>query len=268
MKSIKVLFIVLFLMSSVAIAQRQLGLAFSPVGVEASLVPGMDVKCESASREALPSAQLNHAQLAFRTRNVAIVLYEGVELLDFAGPGEVFTHAGTPAGESAFNVYTVGTSTEPLMSQGFLTIKPQYSFANAPKPDIVVFPGGDVKGLLNDKAGMSWSKAAAQDAEIAMSVCNGASILAEAKMLDNKRVTSHWAAIPGLRKRVPTATVLENIRFVDNGQVITTAGVSAGIDGALHVVERLLGAPTAKSAARMMEYNWQPEKLASEVTSN
>jgi transcriptional regulator GlxA family with amidase domain len=74
--------------------------------------------------------------------------------------------------------------------------------------------------------------------------------------LDNKNITSHWAAIPNLRKKVPSATVLENIRFVDNGQVITTAGVSAGIDGALHVVERLQGTDSARGAARIMEYTW------------
>jgi len=119
------------------------------------------------------SSQVTKPQPVFKTRNVAIVLYEGVELLDFAGPGEVFTHAVTVTGEAAFNVYTVGTSTEPLVSQGFLTIKPQYSFENAPKPDIVVFPGGSVGGLLDDKAGMNWAKTAAQNAEIAMSVCNG-----------------------------------------------------------------------------------------------
>ena len=193
-------------------------------------------------------------------RNVAIVLYEGVELLDFAGPGEVFTQSGTEAGEPAFNVYTVATSTEPLVSQGFLTIKPQYSFDNAPKPDIVVFPGGRVGGLLKDKKGMAWAKATAMNAEIAMSVCNGAHVLAEAGLLDHKKFTSHWGAIPGLRQKVPTAVVPENVRFVDNGQVITTAGVSAGIDGALHVVERLVGTASAKDAAHVMEYNWQPTR--------
>lgn len=194
---------------------------------------------------------------ALKTRNVAIVLYEGVELLDFAGPGEVFTHALTATGEAGFNVYTVAASTELLVSQGFLTIRPQYSFENAPKPDVVVFPGGQVDGFLANEAAMAWTKRVAQNAEIAMSVCNGAHIMGEAKLLDNKRVTSHWGAIAGLRKRVPSATVLENVRFVDNGQIITTAGVSAGIDGALHVVERLLGTPSAQAAARVMEYNWQ-----------
>src|ERR1051325_6019167 len=125
----------------------------------------------------LPSEQAQTASekkthVVEKKRNVAIVLYEGVELLDFAGPGEVFTQSGTEAGEQAFNVYTVATSTEPLVSQGFLTVKPQYSFDNAPQPDIVVFPGGNVDGLLKDKKGMAWAKAAASNAEIAMSVCN------------------------------------------------------------------------------------------------
>ena len=197
-----------------------------------------------------------------KVRNVAIVLYQGAELLDFAGPGEVFAAAQTVDGQNAFNVYTVAETTEPLVSQGFMTIKPQYSFADAPPADIVIFPGGNVGNFLKDKSAMTWAKAAAGDAEIAMSVCTGAFVLADAKMLDNKNITTHWASIGRLRKQLPTATVVENVRFVDNGQIITTAGVSAGIDGALHVVERLLGTPSAKLTAKYMEYNWQPaEKI-------
>lgn len=196
-----------------------------------------------------------------KVRNVAIVLYEGVELLDFAGPGEVFAAAQTVDGQDAFNVFTVAASVEPLVSQGFVTIKPQYSFETAPKADIVVFPGGNVDNFLGNQSSMTWAKAASGEAEIAMSVCNGVFVLANSKLLENKNATTHWGSIRGLRRRVPTATVLENVRFVDNGQVITTAGVSAGIDGALHVVERLLGTPSAKLTAKYMEYNWQPKKL-------
>src|SRR5215212_12131783 len=133
-----------------------------------ALVPPSSEQAQAPAEQSKPDAG--------KKRNVAIVLYEGVELLDFAGPGEVFTHSGTETGEEAFNVYTVATSTEPLVSQGFLTVKPQYSFDNAPKPDIVVFPGGNVDGLLKDKRGMAWAKATAMNAEIAMSVCNGAHI--------------------------------------------------------------------------------------------
>lgn len=199
-----------------------------------------------------------------KVRNVAIVLYEGVELLDFAGPGEVFAGAQTVDGQDAFNVYTVARSTEPLVSQGFVTIKPQYSFDDAPRPDIVVFPGGNVDNFVGDERSLTWAKVVSGQAEIAMSVCTGAFVLANAELLRDKQVTTHWGAIRGLRNRVPTATVVENVRFVDNGQILTTAGVSAGIDGALHVVERLLGREAAMLTAKYMEYNWQPPKKLKE----
>src|SRR5215813_10741869 len=135
-------------------------------------------------------------------KNLAIVIYPGVELLDFAGPGEVFA-----AAQGAFRVYTVAETKAPLKSQGFLTVVPEYSIAGA---------------------------------------------------LAGKKATSHWSALATLREFEPTATVLDDVRFVDNGRVMTTAGVSAGIDGALHVVERMLGVEAAWSTARYMQYNWEP----------
>ncbi|MEQ1642185.1 MAG: DJ-1/PfpI family protein [Pyrinomonadaceae bacterium] len=192
-------------------------------------------------------------------KNVAIVIFDGVELLDWAGPAEVFSAAQTVDGQDGFNVYTVAEKAEPIISQGFVKVIPQYSIANAPKPDIVVFPGGDIRSFQNSKPAMSWAKAVSGEAEIAMSVCTGAFLLSDLKLLDNKRINTHWASIRRLRRQVPTATVLENIRFVDNGQIVTTAGISAGIDGALHVVERLMGTPAAKLTAKAMEYNWQPK---------
>jgi len=193
-----------------------------------------------------------------KVRNVAIVLYTGVELLDWAGPSEVFEVAQTVDGQNGFNVYTVAATVEPIVSQGFVKVTPQYSFADAPKPDIVVFPGGNVNNFLRNKEAMAWAKGVSTEAEIAMSVCNGAFVLADSKLLENKKVTTHWTSIRNLKRQVPTATVLENVRFVDNGQIVTTAGISAGIDGALHVVERLMGTPAAKLTAKAMEYNWKP----------
>ncbi|MEN7550809.1 DJ-1/PfpI family protein [Rapidithrix thailandica] len=193
-----------------------------------------------------------------KKRNVAIVLYEGVELLDFAGPGEVFAATQTVDGQFAFNVFTVAASTQPIVSQGFLSVQPEYSFANAPQPDIIVVPGGDIQNLMKDEKGMTWVKMISIKAEIAMSVCNGAFAFAKSKLLENKSITTHWTAIKDLRKQVPSAKVFEEVRYMDNGQVVTTAGVSAGIDGALHIVERLLGLSTAKFTARYMEYDWEP----------
>lgn len=190
-------------------------------------------------------------------KNVAILIFDGVELLDFAGTGEVFKMAGKPR---AFNVYTVALTTEPILSQGFVTVKPQYSFAEAPLPDILVVPGGNTTKPINDERVLAWIKQTGNKSEITLSVCGGAFLLAKAGLLDGLEATTHWSLIESLRQSATKTTVRENRRFVDNGKMITTAGVSAGIDGALHVVDRLLGREAANSTARYMEYKWQPEE--------
>lgn len=196
------------------------------------------------------------------TRNVAIVLYEGVELLDFAGPGEVFEAAGSfgeAQGKRAFNVYTVAVSRKPLKSQRFLTVTPEYSIDDAPKPDLIVIPGGASGALTNDARFMSWAKQATESGEILLTVCSGAFVPAKAGLLDGRNATTWYGSVDRLRQAAPKANVIEGRRFIDNGSIITTAGVSAGIDGALHVVARLLGRQVADLTARYMEYHWTPE---------
>ena len=196
------------------------------------------------------------------TRSVAIVLYDGVELLDFAGPGEVFAAAadfGAVGDQPAFRVYTVATSKNPLTSQGFVKILPDFSIDDAPRPDLIVIPGGNSANATKDARFMAWAKNALQGAEVSLSVCTGAFVLAKAGMLDGRTATTWFGATEALRKAVPSATVQDGRRFVDQGRVVTTAGVSAGIDGALHVVARLLGREVADQTARYMEYRWSPE---------
>jgi len=208
------------------------------------------------------------AQAAGKTRNVAIVLYDRVELLDFAGPGEVFAAAariGATGDTPAFRVYTVGRTKAPLTSEGFVQITPEFSVEDAPKPDLVVFPGGGVGSIVGDPVLMAWAKSAVDSAEIAVSVCNGAFVLGSLGVLDGKTVTTHFGAMPRLRSSFPKANVQEGRRFVDNGKIVTTAGVSAGIDGALHVVARLLGRAAADETARYMEYRWAPEPYLSQT---
>ncbi|HJQ24933.1 MAG TPA: DJ-1/PfpI family protein [Blastocatellia bacterium] len=190
-------------------------------------------------------------------RNVAILVHEGVELLDFAGPGEVFASANH---RSAFQVYTVAASPAEVVSQGFVTVKPQYTFANCPPPDVVILPGGRTDIPLSDPAVINWIKQSSEKAEVVMSVCTGAFLLAKAGLLDGREATTHWSAISSLRQQAPQTTVHENRRFVDNGKVITAAGVSAGIDASLHVVDKLLGREAAAQTAHYMEYKWQPEQ--------
>jgi putative intracellular protease/amidase len=196
------------------------------------------------------------------TRNVAIVVHDGVELLDFAGPGEVLeAAAGRDAekGKPWFNMYTVAPAEGPVLSQLFVTIAPQFTIDNCPPPDILVIPGGATGVLTGDERFMAWVKQVAPNAEIVLSVCTGAFVLANSGLLDGCEATTHWSAIDALKKAAPNAVVRDDRRFVDSGQVITTAGVSAGIDGALHVVARLLGRYTAERTARYMEYRWVPD---------
>lgn len=189
-------------------------------------------------------------------RNVAILIYEGVELLDFAGPGEVFA-----AGGGEFEVYTVAARAEPIVSQGFIRVIPRYSFDDAPAPDVLVVPGGAASAVLNDEASMRWVKAAARDAELVLSVCNGAFVLARAGLLDGGAATTHHGSLDALERMAPGTTVLRDRRWVDNGRVITAAGVSAGIDAALHAVEKLVGPATATGIARYIEHRWQRDAV-------
>ena len=186
-------------------------------------------------------------------RQVAILVYEGVELLDFAGPGEVFAAAGH---DGDFAVYTVGETVAPVLSQRFVTVTPRYSIAEAPRPDVLVIPGGAASNLMSEPM-LAWIRATAKDAEVVLSVCNGALVLAKAGLLDGLGATTHHGSLDALRRMAPKTTVHADRRFVDNGKVVTAAGVSAGIDAALHVVHRLSGDEAARATARYMEYTWQ-----------
>jgi transcriptional regulator GlxA family with amidase domain len=191
--------------------------------------------------------------------NVAIFIYDRVEILDFAGPGEVFA-ATRVNDDHPFNVYTVAADDKPILSQGFVTITPQYTIKNCPKPDIIVLPGGGVLKSVENEEVIQWVKECSESTDVLLSVCTGARLLSKAGLLDNKEATTWYGAIESLREMTPKAIIRENTRFVDNGQIITTAGVSAGIDGALHVVRRMFGEDAALRVAKYMEYDkWNPE---------
>jgi len=189
-------------------------------------------------------------------RNVAIVIYDQVEILDFAGPLEVFTAAGN----GSFRVFTVAPTKAPVLSQGVLRVQPDYSVEDSPAPDILVLPGGNSRSFSRSQAGMEWVRKVTQKNELSMSVCTGAFILAGLGLLDGRPATSHWGAVPRLRSAFPKVQVRTGVRYVDTGRIVTTAGVSAGIDGALHVVQRLLGDDVAWETARYMQYDaWEPQ---------
>ncbi len=191
-------------------------------------------------------------------RRVAICVWDEAELLDFAGPGEVFAAADNGR---AFQVYTVADRPGPIVSQGFMRILPEYTIETCPRPDIVVLPGGGAEPLLESARFTSWLSNVTGTAEVVLSVCTGAFLLAGAGLLDGLEATTWYGAVDRLRVAAPRTRVHADRRFVDNGRCITAAGVSAGIDGALHVVHRLLGPEIARDTARYMEYDWHPERF-------
>jgi putative intracellular protease/amidase/DNA-directed RNA polymerase subunit RPC12/RpoP len=184
--------------------------------------------------------------------SVCFYLQDGVEVLDFAGPMEVFSDAG-------FRVFTVSRKKEPLKAQGILTIMPDYSIDDAPTADILAFFGGNTGPSSNDTELISWIRSRKAGTQYFFSVCTGAFIMGRAGILDGMTATTFHSSIDGLRKALPSTKVLSDVRFVDNGRVITTAGISAGIDGALHLVTRLKGEDIARQTADYMEYDkWMP----------
>jgi putative intracellular protease/amidase/YHS domain-containing protein len=183
-------------------------------------------------------------------RSVAILVFDGMELLDFAGPAEVFLAAGC-------EVHTVAATRDPITSAGLVTMTPQYTVADCPRSDVIVIPGGRT-AVSKDKRVTDWVAKAAPEAEATLSVCTGVFVLARAGLLDGKEATTHHGAIGVLRTEFPKITVHADRRVVDNGKIVTAAGVSAGIDGALHLVDRLMGRSQATATARYMEYRWQP----------
>jgi len=188
-------------------------------------------------------------------RNVALLLFDDVEVLDFAGPFEVFVVTDELRGHDVFNVFTVAESPASIRARNGLVVVPDFMLASAPTPQVLVIPGGaGTRRLLLQPTVLDWIAAKARTAELVMSVCTGALVLGKLGLLDGLRATTHHECFAELRELAPRAEVVEADRFVDKGKILTAAGISAGIDCSLHVVERLLGADAAATTARYMEY--------------
>lgn len=197
---------------------------------------------------------------------VAIFIFNEVEVLDFAGPFEVFSVAGLRTlSVPPFEVFTVAQF-DTINARNHLTIKPTFTLEKAPKADIIVIPGGGgfhadgtpfgSRREMNNPIVLKWIQEQSANAQFTLSVCTGSLILAKAGLLEGKEATTHFLAIDSLRKVSDNITVKEQTRFVDNGTIITSEGVSAGIDMSLHVVGKLLGKEVADETARYMQYDY------------
>jgi transcriptional regulator GlxA family with amidase domain len=196
--------------------------------------------------------------------NVGIYLYEKAEVLDFSGPFEVFTTASRVCqNEEPFKVFLIGESGETIAARAGYKAVPDYGFHNHPQIDVFIVVGGDHTAEIHKPKVISWIHQQAQQASLVASVCTGAFLLAKAQVFEDQQVTTHWEDIADLRAQFPTLDVVEGVRWVDAGDVVTSAGISAGIDMSLHLVSRLHSQALAEKTARQMDFDWtkNPDKL-------
>lgn len=190
-------------------------------------------------------------------RKVGILLFNEVEVLDFAGPFEVFSLATLPDGKKPFAVSTVSQTGETVSARNGLKVIPDYSFTSAPAFDILIVPGGygaeEIE--LHNPILLHWLKEQAAKTELLASVCTGAFLLAAAGLLDGLVVTTHWMDTDRLEREYPRLNVERGVKFVDQGGIITAGGISAGINMSFHIITRLLGPEVARTTAKRMEYD-------------
>lgn len=202
-----------------------------------------------------------------KKRNVAILIFDDVEVLDFAGPFEVFSVTGKRDGSDPFNCYTVAQKA-PVIARNNLSVNPHHLLASCPDPDIIVVPGGGgyhgdgtpfgTRREMYDQTVLAWLRKYHSRAEVTLSVCTGALVLASAGLTRGLDATTHHGAFGALRETDPSPEVYENRRVVESGKFVFSGGISAGIDASFYLVAKLLGVVAAQETAAYMEYDWRP----------
>ena len=194
-------------------------------------------------------------------KTIGIFVFDEVEVLDFSGPFEVFSVANRiamRAGEEApFTVITVAQSGPAISARGGYVFQPSHSFATCPAIDVLIVPGGVVDAEYDNPQVIEWITRVHEQSSLSTSVCTGTFLLARAGILSERSATTHWEDADDLAARHPEVTVVRDRLWVDEGDVVTSAGISAGIEMSLHLVKRLAGEEVAQLTARQMEYNWR-----------
>ncbi len=185
---------------------------------------------------------------------VAFLISEGAVIIDFCGPWEVFRDAMAPGGQDhPFRLYTVSDTTSPIHAGGGMQIIPDYTFANAPAPKVIVIPAQSEPS----PAMLDWIRKSSKNTDVTMSVCTGAFVLAKTGLLSGKSVTTFHAAFGSFALQFPDIQLKRGARFVEDGNLASAGGLSSGIDLALRVVERYYGRDVAQKTAYNMEYQGQ-----------
>lgn len=186
-------------------------------------------------------------------KKVAILMFNGVQTIDFSAPFEVFNAA-------RFDVFTVSSDGKSVTSAMGLSVNPKYSFESMPDADIVVIPGGNIGEAMDSKAVIHWVADSEKRAESILSICNGAFIVAETGLLDGHKATTFHRAFDSFQRNYPSIKLIRNQRYVDNGKVVTSAGLASGIDTSLYLVAKHKGLEKAMEVALHLEYDWNPNQ--------
>eukprot|EP01147_Barroeca_monosierra_P010900 gene10900-2975_t len=187
---------------------------------------------------------------------VAILLFDNVEVLDFAGPFEVFSVAAQLSNYQLLDVTTVAQTKTLVRAKNGLVVMPELTTSDLDHVDILVIPGGEGSlAIIQDSVLLQWIEQVARNAQIVFSVCSGARVLAKLGLLAGQQFTTHCSAFDNILELEPTAIPNRKVRFVDNGKIMTAAGVAAGIDLSLYVVEKYFGKEIRESVSAYMEYD-------------
>ena len=191
--------------------------------------------------------------------NIGVALFEGAEELDWAGPWEVLAAWALQWPDDGVHVFTLAREDRPVTCAKGLRVLPDETWETAPPLDVLVYPGGrGTRRELQDEAVLDWIRDLAAGDTVVASVCTGSLVLAAAGLVDGKPATTHWGSLELLPTLGREIEVRPDDRFVDNGNILTAAGVSAGIDMALHLVARLHSTERAREVRRYIQYDPEP----------
>lgn len=190
-----------------------------------------------------------------KNMNIGIYIYNNAEVLDFSGPYEVFSVANRFL-DKKHNLFFISQNDEIITARGNYRVLSDFTFSNHPLLDILIVVGGIHNEELKKQEVISWIKEQNKNAKLIASVCTGAFLLAKAEVLTNEKVTTHWEDISDLKKQFPNLDVKDNIRWADEGRVITSAGISAGIDMSLHLLSKIYDISLAQKVAKQMQFDW------------
>lgn len=193
-------------------------------------------------------------------RNVGILLFDDVEVLDFAGPFEVFSVTSELNNYEPFNVFTISIINNPITARNGLSVNPDYDFDNHPSIDILIIPGGNgTNNIIDNDYIMKWVHDRHTSTEYTMSICSGARILGKLGLLENKPYCTHKSVYEDMKKIVPSGLPRTDLRYIDAGKIFTSGGISAGIDLSFHLISLMHGKEIAIKTAEYMEYPLKPD---------